>query len=241
MKIDVILPVYSETASLRLIVEQLIPLLGDRLEQIILVVHPDSHTETFAIIDQLKKKYRFIHVIIQKESLGVGMAIRQAFGAITGTHVLMMDSDGEMDVNTVPLMMKKMEESGCDMVVASRWMKGGGARSYPPFKFFLNRGFQLIFRILYRTKMHDLTLGFKFMKSELIKEISWDSVFHEIHTETTLRPLSEGYAVEEVPTLWVHRKWGESKNPFLRNFRYLGKAIEILLNRQNGRGDRDVL
>ena len=34
----------------------------------------------------------------------------------------------------------------------------------------------------------------------------------------------------EVPTVWVRRKEGQSSNPFRRNFRYVFKALAILLD-----------
>ena len=42
-----------------------------------------------------------------KEIGGNGNAYRQGFKHITGSHVLMIDSDGEMDVQTVPLMINR--------------------------------------------------------------------------------------------------------------------------------------
>lgn len=228
MKISVILPVYSETDSLRRLTEKLTALLRERLHEIIFVVSPRCTGETFSIAEELARKYPRVKNRQQRENPGLGLAVRQGLAEASGTHVLMMDSDGEMDPATAPLMVEKMVETGCDMVVASRWMKGGGVKGYSPIKYFLNRLFQVIFRILYRTKIHDLTLGFKLARRDKIGNIRWNSIFHEIAAETTLRPIKLGYYAEEVPTVWVRRKTGVSKNPFIRNFRYVKKAFEIL-------------
>lgn len=229
MKISVILPVYSEKETLPHITERLSSLLKEKLHEILFIVSPDSLQETFSIIRELCKKYSFVNSQLQQENPGLGLAIRQGLSAASGTHMLMMGSDGETDTETIPAMINKMLETGCDMVVAGRWIRGGGAKGYNPIKYFLNRGFQFIFRLLYRTTIHDLTLGFKLIDKEKANNIKWNSTFNEIDVETTLRPLKAGYHIEEVPTVWIRRQSGTSKNPFRHNFRYVKKALEILL------------
>lgn len=229
MKISVILPVHSEQESLYYITERLLSFLKEKLHEIIFVVSPDCPKETLCIVDELVRKYLQAASHVQQKNPGLGLAIREGLASASGTHVLLMDSDGEMDPGTVPLMVHKMRETGCDVVVASRWVKGGGVKGYNPIRYCLNRGFQLIFRMLYHTKIHDLTLGFKLIKKEKIDNVHWNSIFHEIATETTLRLLKMGCYVEEIPTVWTQRQSGVSKNPFHRNFRYVKKAVEILI------------
>ena len=116
------------------------------------------------------------------------------------------------------------------LVVASRWIKGGGFSGYSPVKYWLNWGFQQIFRILFRTSIHDLTYGFKLMRAELAHGIAWEGTLHEIACETTLKPVRTGAKVAEVPSKWTARTQGQSKNTFMRNFRYVGTAWRILVS-----------
>lgn len=227
MKLSVILPVYSEEDSLIYVVDKLEKLLRDKLYEIILIVSPKSDLKTLGISKNLVKKYKNVKFFIQKQNPGLGRGVREGIQHAKGTHILMMDSDGEMLPDTVPKMIKKMEETGCDMVIGSRWAKGGGVVGYDIVKYFLNRGFQTIFRILFLTKIHDLTLGFKLMKRKIIDDIKFDSDFHDIAVETTLKPIKRGFKVEEVPTVWKARKQGVSKNKMSANFKYFFKAISI--------------
>lgn len=213
------------------ITDRLACCLKDELYEIIFIISPDSTKETFRITEELRKKYPFVKRFIQSENPGLGRAVRQGLSAASGTHVLMMDSDLEMDPDAVPVMMEKMKNTGCDMVIGSRWVKGAGAKGYALWKYFLNRGFQIIFRLLFSTRIHDLTMGFKLMRKEVASTIQWNSTFNEIAVETTLRPIKKGYWVEEVPVLWSRRASGASKNIFRRNFRYVWKAVEILLQK----------
>lgn len=226
MRISVVLPVHSEMESLKKVTEKLFELVGDALYEVVIIVSAESPLETFKACEDLTKKYSDVKAYTQKGK-GLGNAVRQGFSYVTGTHVLMIDSDGEMNPETVPKMIRKLLDGNLDMVVASRWMKGGGAIGYTAPKYVFTRFYNRLFRFLFRTSIHDLSLGFKIMRIEIAKGISWEGERHEIATETTLRPIRIGYKVGEVPTVWVRRMTGKSKNWMLANVRYVRMAVRI--------------
>lgn len=227
-RLSAVLPVHSEIESLAPLADSLARDLGARLYEMIFIVSPASPPATLAALDAIRRAYPVARVDPQARNPGLGFAVRQGLAAARGDAVLLMDTDGEMDAATVPRLVAEMDQSGCDLVVASRWMKGGGAVGYDPIKLVLNRGFQVIFRRLYRTRIHDLTFGFKLIRGADAARLPWNSQFHEIGVETTLRPLGAGCVTREVPTVWRRRATGVSKNTFRRNFRYVAKALELL-------------
>jgi len=204
--------------------------LGTDLHEVILIVASRAPEETWAVCRAIEQRVPLARVSEQRENPGLGLGVRQGIAEASGTHVLLMDSDGEMSAETVPRMVAELRRARADMVVASRWMKGGGVEGYDRMKYFLNRGFQQLFRMLYRTRVHDLTLGFKLCRADIFKAMPWNSQFHDIGCETTLRPIRAGAVVSEVPTVWVRRKEGASSNPFRNNFKYVWKALAILLD-----------
>ena len=228
VKISAILPVYSEIETVKEIVQRLEALLADELHEVLIVIAPRSLPASWAMCEELSRQYPYVKLHTQQECPGVGRAFREGFRHATGTHILMLDSDGEMDVESVPAMLAEMKRTRCQVVLGSRWMRGGGVEGYDNVKYFLNRGYQYLFRALFCTRLHDLTFGFKLMDAAVGKTLPWISVFGEIGAETTLRPLTRGYKIGEVPTVWKKRKHGESKNRFSRNFRYVGMALELL-------------
>ncbi len=135
-----------------------------------------------------------------------------------------MDSDGEMELATIPRMIAEMARGNFGLVAGSRWLPGGGFVGYSPAKRWLNWGFQQLFRVLFRTRLHDLTYGFKLMRTELVRNISWEAIYQEIGCETTVKTIRLGIPVSEVPTTWRARVEGRSTNNFARNFRYVGMA-----------------
>ena len=229
MRLTAVLIVFNERESVAELVDGLVERLGDRLLEVILLLAPASPPITHEICERVAGEHPRARVSIQKENPGAGLAVRQGIAEARGTHILLMDSDGEMDVETVPLLVAAAERPGVDMVVASRWIPGGGVEGYNRLRGVLNRCYQRLFRVLFRTRIHDLTLGFKLARTEVFQSLPWDSRFHDIGCETTLRPIRAGCRVTEVPTVWRRRKVGSSSNPLLNNFKYVWKALAILV------------
>ena len=228
VRVSVVLPVLAEEETIREIAHGLRDGLGEALHEIIVVVASRAPEKTLRICEEVAAEVPVARVSMQRKNPGLGLAVRQGIKEATGTHVLLMDSDGEMDVNTVPLMVDKLVSTGVDLVVASRWTRGGGVVGYSRTKYVLNRAFQVVFRILFRTRVRDLTLGFKLCRADVMKALHWNAQYHDIGCETTLRPVRAGCSVAEVPTTWVARQQGASSNPFRNNFIYLWKTLLIL-------------
>jgi dolichol-phosphate mannosyltransferase len=135
----------------------------------------------------------------------------------------------ETEPAAVDRMVDKIIQTGCDGVIANRWLPGGGFTNYDPIKYVLNWIFQKTFRLLFWTRISDLTFGFKILNREIARAIPWQGTLHEICIETTIKPIARGYAIEQIPSVWVGRKEGQSVNTFLRNFRYVRMAFRTLL------------
>jgi dolichol-phosphate mannosyltransferase len=230
-RVSVVLPVFSETATVEEIVRLLAELLGSALLEVVIVLSPRSAPASREVCGRLSAMDPRVRLHVQEVNPGLGNAVREGYALTRGNLVLNMDSDGEMEMRSVGRMLEEMERTGAALVVASRWMKGGGFSGYSPLKYVLNFVFQQIFRLLFLTRIHDLTYGYKLMRGELARGIAWRSTLHEIACETTLAPMRLGVPVSEVPTRWTARTAGASKNTFLRNFRYLWTALRILARR----------
>jgi glycosyltransferase involved in cell wall biosynthesis len=228
-RLSIVLPVYSETETVRRIVNWFRDNLGDMLAEIIIVVSPRSQTASQAICKELAASDDRIRVHEQENNPGLGHAVREGLALTTGNLVLMMDSDGEMEIETVARMFAEMAGGNHAAVFASRWSRGGGFSGYSKLKYCLNWGFQHIFRLLFWTPIRDLTYGFKLLRGELARGIRLDGTLHEIACETTLKPIRLGARVTQVPTRWTARTEGASKNTFWRNFRYVAMALRIRL------------
>ena len=217
---------YSETELLRESVRQIRSQLREWPSEILIVVHPKSSAECLALCEALGREPD-IRIIIQGPRSGIGWAYREAIPYVTGTHTLILSSDLETNPADAAAMVRKAEESRADIVCASRWMGGGGFSGYNPVKLVLNYGYNLMFRALYRTRIHDITFGYKLIRSEILRQLKWEYGTHEFCAELLLRPLRMGYTATEVPTRWIKRPEGDSKMTFMRNFRFVWAAWHI--------------
>jgi glycosyltransferase involved in cell wall biosynthesis len=233
MKISIVVTVYSETFSLVETIKRLMKYNRDYIYEIILVVSPKSSQECFAICNNLAQQYSFIKVQTQKNNPGVGWAIREGMKLSTGNYVVLISADLETEPEAVDRMIKKIEETGCDGVIGNRWLPEGGFVNYNKTKLVLNYIFQKTFKVLFRTKLGDLTYGFKVLSKKICDNINWEGTLHEIYIETTIKPIKNNYYIEQIPTVWVGRSEGKSSNSFLKNFRYVSMAFKVLSSKIN--------
>lgn len=229
IRLSVVVTVYGETFSVRETVERL--MLHDRgyLQEIILAVSPRSGDESIGTCREIEAAHPALaRVHMQEHNPGVGWAYREGMQVAKGTHIALMSGDLETEPEAVDRMVVMIEKTGCDGVIANRWLPGGGFVNYDRTKLVLNWLFQKMFGILYSTKLSDITYGFKILSAEVAHRIQWEGVLHEIFIETTVKPLKLGYRMEQVPSVWIGRREGVSKNTFWRNFRYVRLALEVL-------------
>lgn len=225
--LSVIVTVYTETFSVIETVNRLMKNDKGGLKEIILVVSPKASSETLRITEELEKSNPIVRRHIQQKVPGVGYALREGMSMATEECVVIMSGDLETEPEAADRMFQKAKETGADLVIGNRWAKEGGFVNYDRFKLICNWTFQKIFKFLYRTKLNDLTYGFKLLRKHLIDSIEWESQFHEIYIETTVKPLRAGCHAEQVPTVWIGRREGESVNTFFRNFGYVKLALRV--------------
>ena len=229
---SIIITVYSETFSVEQTIERLIKKDRGYILEIILLVHPNSSKESKLICQRLVEQYKIVKIQYQEKIPGVGWAIREGMMIAKGKYLALMSADLETEPEAIDRMMLKIQETNCDLVIGNRWLKGGGFKNYEKKKLVLNWIFQKLFGLIYSTKIGDLTYGFKIIKKELADNIQWTSELHEIYIETTVRPLKLKYKIEQIPTIWIGRKEGVSKNTFFKNFRYISVAFNVLFEQK---------
>ena len=228
IRLSVVVTVYTETFAVAETIKRLMQ--NDRryIYEIILLVSPRSSRQTLDICKSQAASSSLVKIVIQKNNPGLGWAYREGMAEARGNYVALMSGDLETEPEAVDRMVREIEQTGCDGVITNRWLKGGGFTGYNPLKLVLNWLFQKIFGILYRTKLGDLTYGFKILSKAIVKGIAWESTRHEICIETTVKPLKAGFYLEQVPSVWIGRREGMSMNSFFANFRYVKMALGVL-------------
>ena len=166
-------------------------------------------------------------VIYYQQKPFVGMAMREAFERVKGSHVIMMSTDLETDPDLVVKFIELEKQRPEGIVTASRWIRGGKFSGYNVFKYVLNFIFQKLLSCLFLTSCTDLTYGYRIFPTDLMRSIRWEETKHPFFLETALKPLRLGVKITEVPAVWEARTEGESQNSFFRNFMYFKPELRI--------------
>jgi len=228
IQLSVVVTVFTETFS----VHETLDILEDNdrgyIKEILLLISPRASQEAFAICNDRAARNSRVKVVTQKNNPGIGWAYREGMEAATGNYVALMAADLETEPAAIDRMVDKIVDTECDAVIANRWLPGGGFTNYDPLKYVLNWIFQKSFKMLFWTGLGDLTFGFKILSKRMTEAIHWEGTLHEICIETTVKPLKMGYRIEQVPSVWIGRKEGQSVNTFFRNFRYVRMALHVL-------------
>ena len=239
IRLSIVVTVFSETFSIRETVDILLARDRGYIKEIILLISPRASSESFAICQECGERDQRVSVLVQQNNPGIGWAYREGMLASSGDFVALMAADLETEPAAVDRMVDEIIETGCDGVIANRWLPGGGFSNYDPIKYVLNWIFQKTFQMLFWTRLSDLTFGFKILSKRVIESIQWEGTLHEICVETTVKPITHGFSIHQVPSVWVGRKEGKSINTFFKNFRYVKMALRTL-SAGRSRPDRSI-
>lgn len=220
--VSIIVAAFNETHSLRETVEILNQTCQGRdVCEIILAVSPRSTPACLAVCTEVEASSAVPIKRCVQNLPGAGGAYRDAFRVAQGSHLLLMASDLETNPKDVCRLIERAKQSPSAVICTTRWATRSSFRKgYNPIKLIANYFFQKIFRILYHTRLTDLTFGFRLMPTILAQRIRWQETRHPFFLETIVKPLRLGVSAVEITTTWEPRQEGESQNSFWRNFLY---------------------
>ncbi|MGN0071217.1 MAG: glycosyltransferase [Atopobiaceae bacterium] len=114
-KVSIIVPVYNAEKKLERCIDSI---LGQEFTDIELILADDGSTDSSgAICDAYGKRDPRAHVI-HKPNSGVSSTRNIAMDAAQGTYIQFLDSDDWITPDATKLLVRGIEENGCDMVIA---------------------------------------------------------------------------------------------------------------------------
>jgi dolichol-phosphate mannosyltransferase len=210
----VCLPTYNERENLEHMVRALAEVL-DTSQDGVLVIDDGSPDGTGEIADALAAELRWVSVLHRDRKEGIGPAYVAGFrhALSQGWELLLeMDCDFSHDPRDVPRLIAAAGEA--DLVLGSRYVRGGGTENWGLVRRFVSRGGCLYAQVLLGVRVRDLTGGFKCFRREALEAIDLDALSahgYAFQIETTYRVLRAGLRVTEIPIRFVERRAGSSK------------------------------
>lgn len=173
----------------------------------LVAVNDGSADRTAEVLRSARQKHAGLTVVNHERNLGYGQALQTGGRAaleLGCDFVIFMDSDLTNDPRFIRTLVEKMKE-GCDLVKASRYIKGGGVENVPWWRYWISRVGNAVVRWLYGLPVHDCTNGFRAIRTELlarmrIHERSFPAIMEELYWAKLLRA-----RVCEVPYILTSR------------------------------------
>ena len=210
----VVLPTYDEAENLPGIASAILQQLPGAT---LLVVDDGSPDGTGQLADGMAADDPRIRVRHRPGKAGLGRAYLDGFRvALDGgaTSVIQMDADWSHDPAVLPSLLAPITDGDADLVIGSRYVKGGGVLDWGIVRRFVSRGGSIFARTVLALEPHDLTGGFKAWRAATLGGIPFDGVHaggYVFQIEMTHRASRAGARVTEVPITFQDRRVGRSK------------------------------
>jgi dolichol-phosphate mannosyltransferase len=214
LKVAAIVPTYNERENIEALVAQLLDL---PTNVHVIVVDDNSPDGTGHIADGLAAQYDGrVTVIHRAGKLGLGTAYIAGFrGALNADADLIctMDADFSHNPRYIPAMVDKIEQSS-DLVIGSRYVRGGGTAGCTFDRKLLSWGANAFARTALGLQAHDTTAGFRCYRREVLESMALDEIKasgYSFLIEMLYRVQRRGWRVGEVPIIFENRRLGTSK------------------------------
>jgi dolichol-phosphate mannosyltransferase len=157
-----------------------------------------------------------IDVLHRKSKDGLGPAYAAGFEkGLSGPAdvICEMDADFSHDPADLPRLVSAIED-GADLAIGSRYVPGGGVEDWPWHRRWLSRGGNLYARALLRTKVNDMTAGFRAFRASALRQLDYsgcEASGYGFQVEMAWNASRLGLDIREVPITFRDRTRGTSK------------------------------
>ena len=211
-KVLVVIPTYNERENLPLIIA------GVRAaapEVNILVADDNSPDGTGEVADGLAASDLAVQVLHRATKAGLGAAYLEAFQWAKDHSfdvVVEMDADGSHSPTDLVKILAALTHS--DVVLGSRWIKGGRVVNWPKSRELLSRGGNIYTRLWLGIPLRDATSGFRAYRMSALNKMDLAKVESQgycFQVDMARRAVRCGLRITEVPITFLEREIGDSK------------------------------
>jgi dolichol-phosphate mannosyltransferase len=221
--LSIVVPTYNEVDRLGELVEAVFGAFeAEGLDGELIVVDDNSPDGTGKLADELAARRR-IRVLHRAGKLGLGTAVVEGFAAAASDIVGVIDADMSHPPVLLPRMLAAMRQARADVVVASRYIPGGGTRSWPMARLAMSRAACAM--AIGLTPVRDTTSGFFLIRRDLARGVRISAGGFKICLELLVR--GEPTRLVEVPYVFEGRTLGESKMSLREALGYLEQIRDL--------------
>lgn len=209
----ILIPTLNEGDNLKDLIPAIFGLMPDIY---VLIVDDNSSDGTEELMNSFKQKFSNLFFISRKNNFGYGRACIDGFGWILNNKnfdfIVTMDADFSHDFNAIPPLLEKLKNS--DVVVGSRYVKGGGIKNWNFLRRILSKFANLYVKVILRLPIIDITTGFNAYRVDSLKKINLNEINsngYAFLVELKYQLFRAGRRFTEHPILFSERREGQSK------------------------------
>ncbi|RLG60929.1 glycosyltransferase family 2 protein [Candidatus Geothermarchaeota archaeon] len=202
--LSIIIPTYNEAENIPELMSRMKKALRGVKHEII-VVDDNSPDNTAEIARRLGAK-----VLVRPKKMGLTTAFLDGLKIATGDYVCLMDADLQHPPEILPKMLKEAL-NGADIVIASRYVKGGGIEGLNWLRRFISRiaRFLAYFFLPKIRKIKDPISGAFIIKKDVVEGVNFSTRGYKALLEILVK--AKYGKVTEVPYVFKKRLKGKSK------------------------------
>jgi dolichol-phosphate mannosyltransferase len=231
----VVIPTYNESENVEIILSRLF---AANPTAHALVVDDGSPDGTGDIADKLMAEDDRVHVMHREGKSGLGAAYIAGFQwALENGYgvVVEMDADGSHRPEQLPRLLSALENA--DLVLGSRWIRGGEVQNWPLRRKILSRGGNVYTHLARGIALHDATGGYRAYRRIVLENLDLATIASQgycFQVDLAWRAIRAGFRVVEVPITFAERERGQSKMSGDIVREALGKVTVWGLNHRRG-------
>jgi len=209
--LSIVLPTYNESQNITRMLDSIAEALPAGIAAEIIVVDDNSPDGTGDIASRhgLDSNNLRIKVVRRQAKLGLSSAILAGVQSASGDIVVVMDGDFSHPPQTIPHMVEELQDKKWDIVVASRYIKGGSVAGWPFKRRLMSKGATKIAKYGLGIQVHDPMSGFFAFRRHIIEGVKFDAIGYKMLLEILVK--AKGARVKELPYTFTNRRDGSSK------------------------------
>ncbi|MGW7287265.1 glycosyltransferase [Streptomyces sp. NPDC054847] len=223
--VTIVVPTYNESGNIRELLRRLTDSVPSRLPCEVLFVD-DSTDDTPDVIRSAAQDCPFPVGVLHRDTPdgGLGGAVVEGMRRAGSDWIVVMDADLQHPPALVPDLVAAGERAGADLVVASRYIRGGSREGLAGgYRIAVSRGATWLTKALFPRRLRGISdpmSGFFAIRRSVVTADALKPLGYKILLELAVRCRPE--TVAEVPFVFQDRFAGESKSTAKEGMRFLG-------------------
>ncbi|MDP3057628.1 MAG: polyprenol monophosphomannose synthase [bacterium] len=209
----IVIPTYNEAENIVSICQEILKHLPAAK---IIIVDDDSRDNTEKIANSLVQKNSRVRFISRKgKTRSFAQSYIEGFKAAiadNADYIIQMDADFSHNPKYLPLIVENLENY--DVVIGSRYIKGGKVENWPLIRRLISRSGSIYSQLIAGLPLNDPTAGFAGWRKESLEKNHLDEIQsngYSFQIEMKYNAYKNNLKIKEIPITFTDRQLGASK------------------------------